>query len=92
MVKVRFMYTRPTPGCLFLIFIYLGRSTAGMEARLLGIQRQTQWTDGQRAHRAEYFREGRSLRVPAYPKEIAVSEGIQGEDGSIRQDYRWTHS
>ena len=76
MVKVRFMYARPTPGYLFLIFIYLGRTTTGMETRLLGLRLQTQWTHGQRPYRAEYFREGRSLRVPAHPKEIALAEGI----------------
>lgn len=76
MVKVRFIQARPTPGSLFLIFIYLGRTPTRVEARVLGLRLQTQWTHGQRPHRAEYFREGRSLRVPPHPKEIALAEGI----------------
>lgn len=76
MVKVRFMHAGPTPGSFFLIFIYLGRTPTRMETRVLGLRLQTKWTHGQRAHRAEYFREGRSLRVPPHPKEIALAEGI----------------
>lgn len=78
------LYTQ-TRGSVFSFFLHnSGGSSCRVEIESRGLSPAFVAIGHQRPYRAEHFRQIWRIRVPAHPKEVAVSQRVQVEGGRVR--------